>query len=450
MTTSLTDRSPSTVVSPSPEVSQLSLFDYGERVVGGGGRVSECVHVPRGTASGHSVPPSTDAGRWRTDRGRLADADPLKWLYQAHTDAKHRLLEQYLRGYVPILARAGYKRLLLVDGFAGRGRYINGEPGSPLVLAQVADELTDYLSGLRRPIYVEIECAFIEPHPDNHASLQKEISAARLTARNQVRLHPPVHETFEAGIRPLIAQATRQRTPIFVFADPFGYADIPLSTMREILAAPQAEVFLTFMVQYVNRFFCETDRAHAFASLFGVSSTTQAGLRERLRDAPDREQELRDYYLRQLRTGAGARYVWPFRVLHEQGDSTLYYLVHASRHVRAFRLMKDTMKRQGVQGEYTFFGRQDFTRRARPLLLRPDTDTGPLKEHMLKRLAGRSLPYEAMLDTLYPDPACYYFVKEHFHGAAQELRRESRISVTPVTSTTERGLQGQDILHFPR
>ena len=35
-------------------------------------------------------------------------------------------------------------------------------------------------------------------------------------------------------------------------------------------------------------------------------------------------------------------------------------MIHASRHIRAFRLMKDITKKQGAHGEFTFYGKNDF------------------------------------------------------------------------------------------
>lgn len=69
--------------------------------------------------------------------------DPILWNQDSHTAAKHRVLRAYLDGWIPVLAHqalrsrayaVGAPRLLLVDGFAGPGRYATGEPGSPLLM----------------------------------------------------------------------------------------------------------------------------------------------------------------------------------------------------------------------------------------------------------------------------------------------------------------------------
>jgi hypothetical protein len=56
----------------------------------------------------------------------LRDADE-------HTLAKHDILREYLEAWLPIMSKWN-RRLLLIDGFAGPGRYVGGEEGSPLIM----------------------------------------------------------------------------------------------------------------------------------------------------------------------------------------------------------------------------------------------------------------------------------------------------------------------------
>ena len=59
------------------------------------------------------------------------------WKLEPATAAKHRLYKRYLDAWWPILlqaTRTGYMRpsVTYVDAFAGPGRYIDGEEGSPV------------------------------------------------------------------------------------------------------------------------------------------------------------------------------------------------------------------------------------------------------------------------------------------------------------------------------
>ena len=58
------------------------------------------------------------------------------WKISPHTEAKHVLLKAYLDQWFPILAQSrprSLERLIYIDGFAGPGKYKDGEPGSPVV-----------------------------------------------------------------------------------------------------------------------------------------------------------------------------------------------------------------------------------------------------------------------------------------------------------------------------
>src|SRR5947209_4352419 len=76
--------------------------------------------------------------------------DPVLWELDDHTRAKHRVLRAYLDAWLPVMGQQALKfrdgadppRLLLVDGFAGPGRYSRGEPGSRLIFRTRAVRIT--------------------------------------------------------------------------------------------------------------------------------------------------------------------------------------------------------------------------------------------------------------------------------------------------------------------
>lgn len=321
------------------------------------------------------------------------------------------------------------QRLLLVDGFAGRGRYVGGEAGSPLILVRVANEFVKWGLEQRRPIQVHVEIAFIENNPDNYAILTTEIKKtdAETTKMRQVQLHTPIQAAFSEAIGALLANARVKRMPIFAFIDPFGFAGIPLSTVKEVLSLPMSEVFVTFMVRDVNRFFGTTHRDQAFAELFGISIQSIQNERRRLALSPDRERALLELYLKQLRNVAGAEFVWWFRVFPQDGGSAIYYLIHASKHIRAFRLMKDKTKKLSAHGDYTFHGKHQAARQAQPELFGPDIES--LKQLMLERFIGQEITFGKLCDALYPDPACYYFTEPDFRKAVMEMRDEEKVQM---------------------
>jgi three-Cys-motif partner protein len=67
---------------------------------------------------------------------KFEDNQPEKWYIKEHTRVKHEILKLYLRPWAKILGRQN-KRLIILDGFAGRGEYFeNGHTvvcGSPII-----------------------------------------------------------------------------------------------------------------------------------------------------------------------------------------------------------------------------------------------------------------------------------------------------------------------------
>ena len=61
--------------------------------------------------------------------------DTVLWAYRPHTEAEHRVLHGYLQARLPIMGQsAGYPELVMIDGFAGPGRYEGNKKGSPLLM----------------------------------------------------------------------------------------------------------------------------------------------------------------------------------------------------------------------------------------------------------------------------------------------------------------------------
>lgn len=73
------------------------------------------------------------------DRGAEERRQKLFETRRAAAMLKHAILGRYL---VPFAAKAGYStdhhRVVIIDGYAGAGRYEDGKPGSPMLIAAAA------------------------------------------------------------------------------------------------------------------------------------------------------------------------------------------------------------------------------------------------------------------------------------------------------------------------
>ena len=89
------------------------------------------------------------------------------WDIEPHTMAKHEILRRYMQAWMPILGRSGFEKIVYIDGFAGPGRYSNGENGSPIIALKTALEH-------KTPITSEVWFLFVEQDKDR-AGMLKEI-----------------------------------------------------------------------------------------------------------------------------------------------------------------------------------------------------------------------------------------------------------------------------------
>ena len=74
---------------------------------------------------------------------RRGDSLETRWTRWPHTKAKHDLLVRYLGAWFPIMGRSVRKAIVL-DAFAGPGRYDHGEEGSPILVLNALLEHKDF------------------------------------------------------------------------------------------------------------------------------------------------------------------------------------------------------------------------------------------------------------------------------------------------------------------
>lgn len=146
------------------------------------------------------------------------------WSMEPHTRAKHLILGHYLQAWLPIMSSLtaqwssdGQGRLVLVDGFAGPGRYDTGDDGSPLIMLKAFTEHTQ-----SNRITAELVYLFIEERKDRLEYLQGEV--ARLRLPEQVKCHFE-HGRFQDVFTTIlddIQERDGELAPTFAFIDPLG------------------------------------------------------------------------------------------------------------------------------------------------------------------------------------------------------------------------------------
>jgi three-Cys-motif partner protein len=178
---------------------------------------------------------------------------------------KHLILEQYLPPATAKLRKASPDgRVVILDGFAGRGRYEDGTPGSPVQMGLLAGTVR----GWRNPVNLRV--LNVEADAANYAELQ---SATQAWVEKGIITN--YHATFRAAL--LVALQEARSSPLFAFLDPFRPTDLPFDDIAPLLTRNGiTEVLLVFHTPHVSRIISQV---HPQA---GTSEKTRAGSRETL------------------------------------------------------------------------------------------------------------------------------------------------------------------------
>jgi three-Cys-motif partner protein len=356
-----------------------------------------------------------------------------KWKYKEHTMVKHEILSKYLDGWVRILGKS--HNLNIFDCFAGRGRYSEGEEGSPLVIIKTIAGIREKME---RP--KEASCIFIEKNGNNFQNLQiemdKEIKNAsqRYDGWLNIELY---NDEFANVASRIIDEYSKRLAPSFFFIDPSGFSGVSFEVIKDILSIKKTEVFITFMVRDVNRFFESSTHRISIEELCGMDNV-QAILQNQYPNLP-REQALLKLYRNQLHKSASVKYTLPFKVNADKKVQTIYYLIHVTNSPKGCELMKEIMYKTGTAGRFGYLGPAEGQ-----MNLTQYDGLSKLKEFLLVRFSGRTVSYqnvryETLMDT--------DFVRKHYHDAILELEEEDKIQI--AGKGPRGGLPENALITFP-
>lgn len=129
---------------------------------------------------------------------------------------KDFILEYYLEPYISKVAKVG-KPVLIVDCFAGRGRFGDGAPGSPAIIGALVEKW--------RAKRKDVSAEFIEADPLNFEALRSVVKefGAGIVARCG---------TFEEIVPELARRA--KRNSVFLYVDPYTVKGLVFDRMRAV------------------------------------------------------------------------------------------------------------------------------------------------------------------------------------------------------------------------
>ncbi|MFI6678722.1 three-Cys-motif partner protein TcmP [Kribbella sp. NPDC050470] len=264
----------------------------------------------------------------------------LLWKLEPATAAKHRLYKRYLDAWWPIMLQptsTGYlrPRVTYLDAFAGPGRYLGGEVGSPVF---VLERLLTHGSLSRMHLSRDrVRLIFIEKDQARYDHLVSELTT-RFGDLESLPVTVVVRHGEAAQLTlPLLTAARAWNNPILAVFDSWGNVNVPLSpVITRIARNPSSEVIVTFGPNWFSR--RENEDPGQLDDVFGGRQFWRAS-------DPDQSPDGRwrgwlNTYRAALRR-AGFTYQLQFMVVPGTGQPL--YLVFGSKHESGVEAMKAAM-----------------------------------------------------------------------------------------------------------
>lgn len=173
-----------------------------------------------------------------------------------HSEAKVRLLGEYLKRYLNIICNDSYtKRIKIYDLFCGEGLYDNGGEGSPLVaMRQVKDIHERNVAKVRTLPKIDFHFNDLD---------ENKVSKVEQALKQRLLYYPEFGDlTFStndyfAQYEKLLTELPKlkdKKEKAFIFIDPYEYKHIKASQIKNLMEKGSSEVLLWLPTQFMYRF----------------------------------------------------------------------------------------------------------------------------------------------------------------------------------------------------
>lgn len=270
---------------------------------------------------------------WKDDNIPVIDVHSIK---------KHDVLREYLKQYIMIVGGFPIQRkqlkITFIDGFSGGGVYENPAGGlhygSPLIFLKATEEAAFQLSQ-DKPFELDANYFFLEKKKKNLAFLGSFLEQEGYKDRINKTIFLKAglfNQNINFLINQIYSRKGSARRCLF-FLDQYGYSDIPLSSIMKIFAnLPNAEVILTFYVDYLIDYMANTDECKKNLDKTGLSFNLDS------LDEIKQQKEWRFFIQKELYKEvfrkSGARYLTNFFIKSNDSHKS-YWLLHLSMHPTA-------------------------------------------------------------------------------------------------------------------
>lgn len=174
----------------------------------------------------------------------------------AHSLAKIACYRRYLQIYLVVLAQTSFKKIFLLDLFAGEGRDVDGKACSSIAAVEV---LNEHYNGTNK----KCESIILFLNDSGNSVIEKGVKKIDRVKRfvKEIQLPENVLITYsDKKFEQLIDQVVNRLDKLqnsekaLCFIDPFGYKYSKPGTIRELMENGKTEILLFIPICFMHRF----------------------------------------------------------------------------------------------------------------------------------------------------------------------------------------------------
>jgi three-Cys-motif partner protein len=337
------------------------------------------------------------------------------------SEVKTEIVRKYFWIWAKIIAnqvkKYGGTEIRYVDLFAGRGRYKDGTPSTPILILERA---------ISDPIISQFLAAKFNDEDSKKAqSLQNEIE--KLPGINLLK-HKPVVRNFIVD-NTLAPRFKRWNIPTLFFLDPWGYKGISLELIKAVLRPWGCDCIFFFNYNRINQHLSNPKFVNNMNEFFGKERA------ERLRAVlpgkkPEERQSLIITEMKAALAELGGKYNIEYYFKDESGKKTSHFLIFASKNPLGYDKMKEVMASESTSADQgvASFGFNPVDDEKSGKLFDLFTPIDDLAGMLQADFAGRTLTVK---DIYQEHSVGRGFTFKNYQDALKKLERDGNIITDP-------------------
>lgn len=356
---------------------------------------------------------------------------------EEHSKIKLQVLTNYIIPWMRKILLGSFQNrsCLIVDTFAGVGKYDDGSLGSPLIIVKEAIACIQQLKNMSYNIN-NIYLVFLEQDRNNYKLLKKNLEEFLEQQLNDNVFNEVINyntlkislinDTHESFIENLLKDVDKL-VPAFFFFDPFGF-QVPYKLNKQLLQKyDSVELLINIMYEELNRFIGLDSIQESVKTLYGINDLNEIKNKIKGATIQERRSIITDLYKKQLKK-AGARYTLNFDIQKSTGQFKMS-LMYATKNLIGFDTMKNVLnKLSSIEGKnYEYLVDKDKGQLKLELYPKDEKLISELADYLFLNFMGQTIKSEDIKTKAMCHP---YIPSKYYHKSMCLLNKNNKIKKT--------------------